>query len=305
MFHAHYSKGAVGMTKRCKVCILVLLVSIGMLTPLIAQPLLEKKTQEPEKLSIVSLSPNVTETLYALGAASHLVGRTDYCTFPQEALALPSIGTLYNPSLEKLVSLQPDIAIASAFVSDELLLALESAGIEVLSLKLQENFSGTYTLIREIAQKVDRVKEGELIILAMQNKVRDTVEQARTMEKKRVYFMIDFGSFDGTATGDTYISEMLNMVGAINVAADATRWTYSKELLVAQDPELIIMTARWGQSNEETLAEFIKTKPYSDLRATKEGNLVFVDSDMISRQGPRSALALEELAKAIHGDQWL
>ncbi len=305
MFHAHYSKGAVGMTKRCKVCILVLLVSIGMLTPLIAQPLLEKKTQEPEKLSIVSLSPNVTETLYALGAASHLVGRTDYCTFPQEALALPSIGTLYNPSLEKLVSLQPDLAIASAFVSDELLLALESAGIEVLSLKLQENFSGTYTLIREIAQKVDRVKEGELIILAMQNKVRDTVEQARTMEKKRVYFMIDFGSFDGTATGDTYISEMLNMVGAINVAADATRWTYSKELLVAQDPELIIMTARWGQSNEETLAEFIKTKPYSDLRATKEGNLVFVDSDMISRQGPRSALALEELAKAIHGDQWL
>jgi len=293
------------MTKRCKVCILVLLVSIGMLTPLIAQPLLEKKTQEPEKLSIVSLSPNVTETLYALGAASHLVGRTDYCTFPQEALALPSIGTLYNPSLEKLVSLQPDLAIASAFVSDELLLALESAGIEVLSLKLQENFSGTYTLIREIAQKVDRVKEGELIILAMQNKVRDTVEQARTMEKKRVYFMIDFGSFDGTATGDTYISEMLNMVGAINVAADATRWTYSKELLVAQDPELIIMTARWGQSNEETLAEFIKTKPYSDLRATKEGNLVFVDSDMISRQGPRSALALEELAKAIHGDQWL
>lgn len=305
MFHAHYSKGAVGMTKRCSVCIVVLLVSIGMLTPLIAQPLLEKKSQETEKLSIVSLAPNVTETLYALGAESHLVGRTDYCTFPQDALALPSIGTLYNPSLEKLVSLQPDLAIASAFVSDELLLALESAGIEVLSLQLQENFSGTYTLIREIAQKVDRVKEGELIILAMQNKVRDTVEQARTMEKKRVYFMIDFGSFDGTATGDTYISEMLNMVGAINIAQDATRWTYSKELLVAQDPDLIIMTARWGQSNEETLLEFIKTKPYSDLRATKEGNLVFVDSDMINRQGPRSAMALEDLAKAIHGDQWL
>lgn len=293
------------MKKRFKMFLAFLLVSIGILTSLSAQPLLEKKAQEPEKISIVSLAPNVTETLYALGAESLLVGRTDYCTYPEDALTLPSIGTLYNPSLEKLISLQPDLAISTAFVSDELLQALESAGIEVLALNLQETFAGTYTLIREIAQKVDKVKEGELIILEMQNQVRNTVEQARTLEKKRVYFMVDFGSFDGTATGDTYISEMLSMVGSINVAQEATRWTYSKELLVAQDPDLIIMTPRWGQSNEQTLQEFSTTKPYSDLRATKEGNLVFVDSDMISRQGPRSAMALEELAKAIHGDDWI
>lgn len=281
------------------------LLGITAFTPLLAQPLLEKKPQKSENISIVSLAPNVTETLYALGAESHLVGRTDYCTYPEDALKLPSIGTLYSPSLEKLVSLQPDMAIATDFVSDELLQSLESAGIEVLSLDVQKTFSGTYTLIREIAQAVDRVKEGELLILAMQNQVKDTVEKARTMDKKRVYFMVDFGSFDGTATGDTYISEMLEMAGAINIAQDATRWTYSKELLVANDPDLIIMTTRWGQSDEETRQEFIKTKPYSDLRATKEGNLIFIDSDMISRQGPRSAMALEELAKAIHGEDWL
>lgn len=281
------------------------LLGITAFTPLLAQPLLENKPQKSENISIVSLAPNVTETLYALGAESHLVGRTDYCTYPEDALKIPSIGTLYSPSLEKLVSLQPDMAIATDFVSDELLQSLQSAGIEVLSLDVQKTFSGTYTLIREIAQAVDRVKEGELLILAMQNQVKDTVEKARTMDKKRVYFMVDFGSFDGTATGDTYISEMLEMAGAINIAQDATRWTYSKELLVANDPDLIIMTPRWGQSDEETRQEFIKTKPYSDLRATKEGNLVFIDSDMISRQGPRSAMALEELAKAIHGEDWL
>ncbi len=293
------------MRTNLKSCVSVILVSIFLLTSLFAQPLLEKSSPKAEQLSIVSLAPNVTETLYALGSGNLLVGRTDYCTYPEDALALPSIGTLYNPSLEKLISLQPDLAISTAFVSDELLQALESAGIEVLALDLQETFTGTYTLIREIAQRVDKVKEGELIILTMQNQVRDTVEKARTMEKKRVYFMVDFGSFDGTATGDTYISEMLGMVGAINIAQDATRWTYSKELLVAQDPDLIVMTRRWGQTDEQTLQEFIKTKPYSDLRATKEGNLVFVESDMISRQGPRSAMALEDLAKAIHGDDWL
>jgi len=293
------------MIKRSRSFVLVLLVSMAMATALHAQPLLEKKPQETERLSIVSLAPNATETLFALGVGDLLVGRTDYCTYPEEALELPSIGTLYNPSLEKLVSLQPDLAISTAFVSDELLQALENAGIEVMALDLQETFAGTYTLIREISQRVDRVKEGELIILTMQNQVKDIVGKARTMDKKRVYFMIDFGSFDGTATGDTYISEMLGMVGAINIASDATRWTYSKELLVANDPDLIVLTKRWGQSEEETLQEFVTTKPYSDLRATKEGNLVFVDSDMVSRQGPRSAEALELLAQAVHGEQWL
>lgn len=95
------------------------------------------------------------------------------------------------------------------------------------------------------------------------------------------------------------------MLGAINIAQDADRWTYSKELLVAQDPDLIIMTTRWGQTDEQTREEFTNTKPYSDLRATKAGNLVFVESDMVSRQGPRSALALENLAQAIYGDDWL
>ena len=298
-------KGLVYMTNRFRSFVVVMLVSMTMLTSLLAQPLKEKKSQEREKLSIVSLSPNATETLYALGVGEYLVGRTDYCTFPEKALTLPSIGTLYNPSLEKLVSLQPDLAISTAFVSDELLQALKNAGIEVLSLDLQETFAETYTLIREIAQRVDRVREGEILILSMQNQVREVVEKARTMEKKRVYFMVDFGSFDGTATGDTYISEMLDMVGAINIAQDATRWTYSKELLVANDPDLIVMTRRWGQTDEETLRQFINTKPYSDLRATKEGNLVFVESDVISRQGPRSAEALELLAQAVHGDAWL
>lgn len=293
------------MVNRFRSFVLVLLISLAMLTTLFAQPLKENKPQELDSLSVVSLAPNATETMYALGVGNLLVGRTDYCNYPEEALALPSIGTLYNPSLEKLVSLQPDVAITTAFVSDELLEALRNAGIEVMKLNLQETFAGTYTLIREIAQKFDRVKEGELLILTMQNQVRDVVEKARNLEKKRVYFLVDFGSFDSTATGDTYISEMLGMVGAVNIAQDATRWTYSKELLVANDPDIIIMSKRWGQTEEETLQEFMKTKPYNELRATKEGNLVFIDSDMISRQGPRSAEALELLAKAVHGEDWI
>lgn len=125
------------------------------------------------------------------------------------------------------------------------------------------------------------------------------------MQKPSVYLMIDFGSFDGTATGDTYLSQMLEMIGADNIAKDATKWTYSKELLIEKDPDLIIISPRWGETFEQTSALFASTKPYSDLRATKEGNLVPIDADLISRQGPRSAQALELLAKAVHQKAWL
>jgi iron complex transport system substrate-binding protein len=249
---------------------------------------------------IISLAPNVTETVAALGALDSLVGRTDYCNYPLGVESLPSIGTLYNPSVEKLISLKPDLVIASSFVSDQLIATLQKASVKVVCIDKQETFEGTYALIADIALLLGKEKQGENLIEDMKAKVSQVVAATKDVAKRRVYFMVDFGSFDGTATGDTFISEMLSLCGAINIAQEASNWTYSKELLVSQDPDMIVMAARWGETAEETKTLFSNTKPYSDLRATKEGKIVTVEADLISRQGPRSADALRLLAKAIH-----
>jgi iron complex transport system substrate-binding protein len=249
---------------------------------------------------IISLAPNVTETVAALGALDSLVGRTDYCNYPLGVESLPSIGTLYNPSVEKLISLKPDLVIASSFVSDQLIATLQKASVKVVCIDKQETFEGTYALIADIALLLGKEKQGENLIEDMKAKVSQVVAATKAVAKRRVYFMVDFGSFDGTATGDTFISEMLSLCGAINIAQEASNWTYSKELLVSQDPDMIVMAARWGETAEETKTLFSNTKPYSDLRATKEGKIVTVEADLISRQGPRSADALRLLAKAIH-----
>ena len=246
---------------------------------------------------IVSLSPNVTETIYALGKGALLVGRSDYCTYPEEALVLPSVGTLYSPSLEKLLALEPTLVISSAFVGDQLLAAVEKAGIEVLQLDTQQSFGGTYDLIRAIADEVGASDQGELMILSMQNMVRDIALKAEKGIKPTVYMALDFGSFDSAATGDTFLSEMIRLAGGDNVADDALYWTYSKEMLLFHDPEIILLSPRWGdESGEATLIEFTTTKPYSDLT----GSVRIFDDDLISRQGPRSALALKELYALIH-----
>ncbi len=267
------------------------------LPKLAALPISEKQ-MEPETTvqRIVSLSPNVTETLYALGAGNLLVGRSDYCNYPEQALDLPSIGTLYNPSLEKLLSLEPTLVISSAFVSDEMLASITQAGIEVLSLHTDQNMQGTYELIRAIAEAVGKQKDAELLILSMQNEIRSVYIQAQHKPKKTVYVALDFVSFDATATGDTFLGEMIELAGGINIAKDATNWTYSKELLMHHDPQLILLSPRWGESGEQTLAEFTSTKPYADLH----GDIRIFDADIISRQGPRTAEALKQLYALIH-----
>jgi iron complex transport system substrate-binding protein len=66
---------------------------------------------------IVSLSPQLTETVFALGAASRLVGRSPYCTLPPEAVALASVGTALTPEVEAIVRLRPDLVLAEATTS--------------------------------------------------------------------------------------------------------------------------------------------------------------------------------------------
>lgn len=262
-----------------------------------AQPVLEIGTQkQAEEIRIVSFSPNVTETLHALDAGSYLVGRSDYCNYPEEVVELPSVGTLYNPSLETLLSLEPTVVISSAFVSDDFLASVEKAGIEVVQLETQQTFQGTYELIRKIAEVVGKQSEAELIILSMQNTVREVVNTYQNKSKPSVYMVIDFGGFDATATGDTFLGEMIELAGATNVAKSAKNWTFSKELLMAADPEILLLNPRWGESAEATIQEFTTTKPYSDLN----GKIISFDADSTSRQGPRSADALKALAELIH-----
>ncbi|MDX9824916.1 MAG: ABC transporter substrate-binding protein, partial [Sphaerochaeta sp.] len=208
--------------------LLVFSLLLCLVIPRLAAGGAKEQPAQQESLRIVSLSPNVTETLYALDAGSLLVGRSDYCNYPQEAAALPSVGTLYNPSLETLLSLEPNLVISSAFVPEQFLSSVQKAGIDVLALETQQDFQGTYTLIREIANRVGRQAEGELMILNMQNDVRTIVQKAELLPKPTVYIVLDFGSFDSSATKDTFLSEMVGLAGGINIADDAQNWTYSK-----------------------------------------------------------------------------
>jgi iron complex transport system substrate-binding protein len=246
---------------------------------------------------IVSMGPNVTETIFALGAEKLLVGRTDYCDYPQEAAAIESVGTLWQPSIEKILALEPDLIIASSLANNEVLQALRKTGIPLATIDKQSSVAGTMEMIKDIGLLCGREDESLALVAALNNRIETVVKKVEGLPRPTCYYVIDFGQFDSTATGDTYIDEMISLAGGNNVAKDGHYWTYSKELLAEKDPQIIILSAHWGSDFESTKQLFCSSSVYRDLSAVKTDSIYPIDNDAVDRQGPRTAQAIEDFAR--------
>ena len=251
---------------------------------------------EEEPMKVISVAPSVTETIYALGAEDKLIGRTDYCNYPEEASSVPSVGSLQEVNVEIISALEPDIVLASTHFKEETLNKIESLGIPVAMIFSQENFEGVYENIENIGLIVNREVEAKKVVEDMKNTVTTVKEKIENVEEKSVYYVIGYGEYgDYTATGDTFIGEMLAIAGGKNVAKEATGWKFSLEKLVEADPAVMI-----AESDESTMKGIEEANGYKDLTAIKNGKFYGVDKDMVSRMGPRLADGLLQIAKAIH-----
>ena len=250
---------------------------------------------------IVSLSPNISETIFALDGRSLLVGRTDYCNYPEEVTTVPSVGDLMSPSLEKIISLEPDIVLVSTLGQNQTIEAIENAGIKVAYINESQSMEGTYSLIEDVGILIDRTQEASQLIDGMKEEIDKVTERISRFQKKTVYYVAGFGQWgDFTATGDTFLHEMIELAGGINVARDASNWTFSLEELLEQDPQIIILPPTWGATFEQTKDAFISYEAYQSLSAVINDSIYYVDGDILNRQGPRSAHAVNLLSRVIH-----
>lgn len=248
----------------------------------------------PER--VVSMAPSMTEMIFALGLGDHLVGRTDYCNYPAEVADIQTIGSLRTPNVEGIIGLNPDLILMSTHASEEAAAMFDEAGIPYAVLTAQENFDGVYGILTQLGQIFKVEDKSNAIIESMQADVQTVIDALEGVEKKSVYYVVGFGEGgDWTATGDTFIHEMLEMAGGANIAADATGWSYNLETLIEKDPDYIIVGELVG-----TKEEFETTEGYKDLRAVKEGHLFTINQDLLSRQGPRLANGLKAIVEILH-----
>lgn len=267
-----------------------------------AQSVTEVSSNEDD-LRIVSLAPNVTEIIYALGSGDQLVGRTDYCNYPEEALAITSIGTLWEPNLEAILSLDADIAIASSIVDPSFIDSLKAAGIEAYQFYEEESIDGTYALIEKVAACIGKEAEAAEIVKSMKDRIAAVQAKVSTIpadQKKSCVYMIGYGEWgDYAATGETYLNDVIEVAGGINAAAAGSFWSITKELLIAEDPNVILLGA-YSYSDPNDVKHFTELAPYSELTASKTGNVLTINGDAAERQGVRTADCVEDIAKALY-----
>lgn len=250
--------------------------------------------KEPKR--IISIAPNITEIIFALGKQNELVGRTDYCDYPTAAKKITSIGTLEQPNIEKIAALKPDLVIASTHFSQASLKKLEELNIKVAVLYGSENFNGAYDTISKVGKLTNANSKANEIISGMKKKVQYVKDKVKNEKEPTVYYVVSYGEAgDYTAGKGTFISQMIGMAGGKNSADDTTGWKYSVEKLVANNPNIVICSKYYNSKSG-----IKSTNGYKDLSAVKNNKLYEIDDNLINRQGPRLADGLEALAKIIH-----
>lgn len=251
---------------------------------------------ENEPQRIISIGPNVTEIIFALDKGDKLVGRSEFCDFPEETQDIGTVGDMQNPSIEKIVELKPDVVIVSTHFNREVMGKLEEVGIKIVGFYGDEDFDGVYSTIENIGTVLNATEKAQSVVKEMKNKVGDVLQRVEGRQPPTVYYVISYGDMgDYTAGGDTFIGQMIEMAGGINIAKDVKGWGYSLEKIVENNPELIICS-KYFNSKEEIK----NSHGYKDLDAIKNEMIFEIDNNILDRQGVRLADGLVELAKIIH-----
>lgn len=248
--------------------------------------------QEPQK--VVSVAPNLTEMMYALGIGDRLVGRSDYCDYPSEAVDIQSVGTISSPDIEMIISLEPDVVIVSTHFDEENTKKLEELQIPVLTLYEEKDVTGVYDMITTLGQAMNCVEQAQTLVRDMQDTIAEVEEKVAGLETPSVYYVVGYGEYgDYTAGGDTFVGGMLTMAGGDNIAKDVSGWSITHEELIEADPSIIIIS-------EYMKSDFMSMENYSELTAVKEGNVYTLDTNMLDRQGYRNAEGIKALAEIFH-----
>lgn len=248
---------------------------------------------------VVSLAPNLTEIVFAVGAGDRLVGRTSYCDFPAEAKAIAEVGDTLHPNLERIIALKPQVVLVST-----------ASQLEVFTQQLQgqniavfvtdpHDLEGVFRSIERIGDIVGENDGAKLLVQKLRERTNAVEQAVKPKPPVRVFYQVS-GEPLYTAGHDAFVTDLMRRAGAASVTSDVPgAWPkYSNESALAARPEAIILPSggSMGEANS-TVAEALRQSP-----AVLSGRVYKINDDHLARPGPRSVDGLEEMAHALHPD---
>lgn len=262
----------------------------------------EEVVIEEEPDAIVSMIPSNTEIAYELGLGERMVGVSDFDNYPEEAAEVEKIGG-QEFNVEKIISLNPDVVLAhesGAAVGEAGLQQIRDAGVPVYVVQEANSFDEVYETISIIGQATGTMEEADALIEEMEVQVEGIQEQAKAVEEPKSVFVEVGSTPDIYTTGSgTFMDEMLDIINAENVAADQEGWvSMDPEAIVEANPDVIITTE--GAYVPDAVEKIKARSGFSEVTAVKENQVYNLDSDEVTRSGPRLTAGLLEMAKAVY-----
>ncbi|KXG78923.1 ABC transporter substrate-binding protein [Thermotalea metallivorans] len=257
--------------------------------------------KKPER--IISLAPSHTEILYGLGLGDKIVGVTQYCDYPKEALDKPKVGDSFTVNVERLLELQPDMVIQYWGMDDSLKKQLEEAGIVLLTFAPQ-SIEQVKNAIMQIGVATDAEEGARRLVDGMEQKEKEIAEKIdglpKDQPKPKVFYEIEYSSALWTAGKGSFIDELIRLSGGENIASDAAGAyaQYSMEALIEKDPEIYITNT--FNMNLAGAMDIQKRPGFQNITAVRNNRIEILDGNILSRPSQRVVEALELMAKAIH-----
>jgi iron complex transport system substrate-binding protein len=248
---------------------------------------------------IVTLAPNLTETVYALGLEDKLAGDTDLCDTPPSAKQKPHVGDPQNPSLEAIVALRPDLVLATTSINrEETADALARLGIAVYTTD-SHTVRGTLDSIAHIADVAGVPDRGTALVERLQNHLDALHERLADLPMVHVLFVVWEDPLI-TIGQNTFIADALRWAGAESIVVSDRNWPQlSLEEVVRLQPDYIVFTSGHAGAGASELAN-LRAKPiWRDLDAVELGHVVDVSEEAL-RPAPGLVDAIEQLAHEVH-----
>ncbi len=243
---------------------------------------------------VISLAPNLTEIIYAVGAGDRLVGRTDVCNWPPAVESVPIIGSFGRPALEAILRQHPTLVLTTDMEDPSVLAPLKKAGI------LHRNIScKTLDEIPEAIREVGRLVGADAAGGKLADSLAAEIEHLRATRIEpgaRSAFVEIWGDPLMTAGRKAFVAELVRLAGCSNLAdeVDAEYFTVSPEWVIVRDPEIIFCL--YMSRDTQAVQRVAQRVGWQSVRAVRNG-LVFdgFNTDLIFRPGPRVMEGVAEI----------
>lgn len=250
-------------------------------------------------LRIVSLAPNLTETIYALGLQDRLVGDTDYCDFPPGAQQKAKVGGAINPSLEAIAALHPDLVLVTKNLNRlETVNALDSLGIPSYATD-PHTVDAIIASTERLADLLGVPETGTALGKDMERRIAAIKDRVATLPARTVLFVVWTEPLISIGK-DTFIADALQHAGAVSVIASSQNWPHiNLEEVVRLQPEFLVFAESHPDDAAHTTDTLSDLPGWRILDAVKHRRFAVI-SDAVNRPAPRIASAIEELARQLH-----